>query len=127
MKRIMIILVCLLLVGCAAHRPIVDLKSSAPDKNQYTYEQDLRECQQYAESIDVGGNAVVGAVIGGVLVGTMSAILYAVVGLDPGEGFATGAAIGGIEGGVAGGFGAGQTQIEIINRCMAGRGYMVLH
>ncbi|MFZ4439420.1 MAG: glycine zipper family protein [Syntrophales bacterium] len=127
MKRIIFILICLSLAGCAGHRPLVDFKGSAPNKNAVTYEDDLKECQQYAESISVGGNAVAGAVIGAGVGAAFGAIIYSIVGLDPSDGVAFGATLGGIDGAVAGTAGAAQNQMTIISNCMRGRGYSVLN
>jgi hypothetical protein len=127
MKQIFIILICLLLAGCAGHRPLVDFKGSAPSKSAETYEEDLKDCQQYAESISVGGSTVAAATIGAGVGAFFGAVIYSIAGLDPSDGVAFGATLGGLEGAGAGLAGAAQNQITIINNCMRGRGYSVLN
>lgn len=123
MKRMCLLVAMIFIcIGCATYRPIVDMSEVDPAK----YEQDLKECQEYATQISPIGNATTGALIGA----GAGAILGAIVGSffgDAEELAAFGAAIGGVQG--AGG-GAAQgmgTQIDIIRRCMQGRGYIVLH
>ena len=126
MKRLLIVISLLVFSGCASYRPIVDLKSS-PGKTQVTYENDLKECQQYAKQISPGTSAAIGAGAGAGFGALISGVAAAILGADVGKSMALGASVGGISGG-AGGAGQGaQSQIEIIRRCMQGRGYAVLH
>lgn len=108
--------------GCAAtsganYRPIVDNKGV--DMN--LYESDLRECQNYAtQTASAGESAAAGAVAGALL----GAVLAAAAGSrysrssTAGVGAVSGAAGAGVEG--------EKNQRNIINRCLAGRGYRVL-
>jgi len=111
-----------LLLGCAqSYQPIVDLKGV----NNAKYQQDLAECRQYAEQIDVGGNTAVGT-LGGAGIGAALGAAVGAIGGNAGAGAATGAVVGG-----AGGAGAGvgtsvQRQKTIINNCLHHRGYRVL-
>ncbi|MBN2429614.1 MAG: hypothetical protein JXK94_14865 [Deltaproteobacteria bacterium] len=118
----------LTLAGCSGkgHRPIVDYKAS-PGKSAYTYEQDLAECRQYAEQISSGESAGKGALGGAAIGGVTSGVVGAIVGRDFGRSVAAGAAAGAIGGGVTGTASAAHSQKEIINNCMRGRGYSVLH
>lgn len=116
-KYLILLLVSFLAVGCASYRPIVDMKGV----DQAQYEKDLSECQQYAEQVDVGGDT---ATTGAVGVGVGGAI-GAVSGGR--RGFGVGAAIGGITGVTSGASHAGSSQKQVINRCLIGRGYRVLH
>jgi hypothetical protein len=121
-------LVAVVLVGCSGrgHRPIVDFPAS-PGKTPTTYEQDLSDCQQYAESVSTGRSTATGAAGGAALGGLISGVVGAIVGSDFGNSVAAGAAAGGIGGGAGGAASAARTQEEIINNCMRGRGYSVLH
>lgn len=113
----------LALQGCAGaganYRPIVDMRGT----NNVTFENDLRECQAYAhQTASAAENAAAGAVAG--------AVLGALIGMAAGAGSRTYQHTAGV-GAVAGAVGAGAQgetdQRNIIRRCMAGRGYNVLH
>ena len=111
-----------LLAGCATapgganYRPMVDTGTRIG-----VYEQDLAECQQYAQrAAGAGDGAVAGAVGGAIVMGVLSAILG-------GGGHGRWAAVGALSG-AASGAAAGETnQRDVIRRCMAGRGYSVLN
>lgn len=107
--------------GCATHayRPMVDFAGS--QKTQAEYEMDLQDCQAYARQISLGGEAVAG-LLAGALVG---AALGVAIG-DSGDWASAGARGGAVGGAVGGGANAAQTQVDIIRRCMSGRGYNVL-
>lgn len=110
------------LSGCAMdmYRPMIDYDGS--NKTQAEYESDLAECQGYARQINPAGQAFAGLLAGAV----MGAAMGAVIGDTSGwaEAGAKGGAIGGATGGAANG---AQTQVDIIRRCMVGRGYSVLN
>jgi outer membrane lipoprotein SlyB len=124
----MFFLMAISLAGCTgkAHRPIVDFAAS-PGKSPATYEQDLSDCQEYAESISAGRSTATGAAGGAALGAVISGVVGAIFGSDFGTSAAAGAAAGGIGGGAGGAASAARTQQEIINNCMRGRGYSVLH
>ena len=107
-----------LLSGCAVeqYRPLVDSGVS-----RGSYEADLADCQQLAAqrpaAQQTAGGAAVGAVLGG--------LLAAAVGLrgnDVARVAAWGAANGGLQGAAVG----SAQQRDIVDRCMAGRGYNVV-
>jgi outer membrane lipoprotein SlyB len=127
-KLIFCLILALALPACSGktHRPIVDFKAS-PGKTQGSYEQDLVECQQYAEAISSGESTGKGALGGAALGGAMSGVVGAITGNNFGTAVAAGAAAGAIGGGAGGAVSAGRTQKQIINNCMRGRGYSVLH
>lgn len=110
-----------LLAGCATapgganYRPMVDTGQRIG-----VYEQDLAECQQYAQrAAGAGDGAVAGAVGGAIVMGVLSAILG---GGGNGRWAAAGAVAGGLQGA-----GAGEAnQRAVVVRCMSGRGYQVL-
>ena len=107
------LILALLMQGCAAHtyRPLVDRPGA-------TYEEDLRDCQNHAEGeMGAGTGAVVGIVLGGII----GAVLGHQLGLRD-EGAKWGATLGGIRGASDG----ATNQMDIVRRCMAGRGHSVL-
>lgn len=104
--------------GCAAPRPMVDTKGV----NQAQFEQDMRECQAYADqTYGVGTGAAIGAgagyLLGQVLARTTGSRTVA---NEAGRG----AAVFGAAGGAAQG---AQNQRQVVQRCLAGRGYNVLN
>ena len=104
--------------GCAVeqYRPLTD---SGVSKG--SYEADLADCQQLAAQRPAAQQAAGGAAVGAVL----GAVLAAAVGLrgnDVARVAAWGAANGGVQGVVVG----SAQQRDIVDRCMAGRGYNVV-
>lgn len=110
------LLVITTLTACASHRPVVDTKGV--DMNAYNA--DLGECQKYAEQVNPAATAVGGATAGAVF----GALLGAAIGGRSAAGY--GAGIGAAQSGGAGAASGAGKQIQIINNCMAGRGYKVL-
>lgn len=96
--------------------PLIDTRNV--DMN--AYHNDLRDCQQYAQGENVGGQAAVGA-IAGALFGTVLA-------KAAGSSYDSGAMarVGAVTGTVAGAGHGAQTQVEIVKNCMRGRGDNVL-
>ena len=120
-KLCSVILATMLLSACATYRPMVDMQ----EKEQWKYNSDVMECQQYAERVDPGSSALLGAGVGAGVGAALGAIVGAFFGC-PGETAAFGAALFGASGGIQGAAGAGRTQKDIIRRCMQGRGWNVL-
>ena len=110
------ILLALALTGCAGYRPIVDTQGVDMSR----YEADLAQCQAYAGQVDPGAHAAGGAVAGAVL----GAAIGAIFGNRRTAG--QGAAAYGLVGGASGAAHGADAQVDIIRRCMAGRGYRVL-
>lgn len=112
-------LAALMLVGCAApsganYVPLIDTKQTPQ------YEDDLRECQNYAaRAAGAGDTAVAGAMAGALLGLAVGAILG-------GGGHGRLAGLGALTGAVQGGAAGETNQRDVIRRCMAGRGYSVL-
>lgn len=121
-RAIIFVLVLLILTaGCSTYRPIVDMQG----KDQAKYETDLRECQAYARQVSPATTALVGGVVGA----GAGAILGAIVGSyfgRAGEFAGMGASVGGASGGMSGAAEGARSQMDVIRRCMAGRGYNVL-
>jgi len=105
-----------ILVGCGArHKPIIDTQGV----NMAAYQQDLYECQQYAEQVDskAGKGAVGGALVGG-LIGA------AIGNSDTAK---KGAGVGAIKGGLRGGAKTKREKAVVVKNCLRGRGYRVLN
>lgn len=119
MNRVAVVLCVLAIVatGCASYRPIVDMQGVDSAK----YNSDLVQCQQYAEQLNPASHAVAGAVIGALIGAAIGgAIGNSDLALD-------GARVGAISGGVSGAADGAESQVNIVRRCMSGRGYRVLH
>lgn len=110
------LVICVVAAGCATYRPIIDMKGVDSSR----YNQDLTECQQYAQQVSAEGHAVAGAVFGALF----GAALGAAVGNS--DLAREVAAVGAIHGGVSGAALGAQSQVNVIRNCMAGRGYRVL-
>jgi hypothetical protein len=121
-KLICLAVLLILLAGCSAYRPTVDMRGV--DRNEY--EANLEECQKYAEKVSPGTAAVVGAGAGAAIGAVIGVIVGVAFNADVGDLAGFGAALGGFQGAVSGGAEAGMSQMEIIKKCMAGRGYVVL-
>ena len=115
-KLIVVILIVATVSACASHVPIIDTKGV--DMN--AYHSDLVECQQIAEQVSPAASAAGGAVAGALF----GALLGAAIGGRGGAGY--GAKIGTAEGVGVGAAGGAVRQVQVVNRCMAGRGYKVL-
>ena len=110
------------LAGCAAtsganYRPIVDNKGV--DLNRY--ESDLRECQSYATQTAGAADSAAGGALAGALLG---AALAGAAGKNYSK--SSSARVGAVSGAVGAGLGGERNQKNIINTCLAGRGYRVL-
>ncbi|MEZ5504174.1 MAG: YMGG-like glycine zipper-containing protein [Halioglobus sp.] len=89
--------------------------------NMSAYEQDLAECQSYARSVKTGEKTAKGAASGAVVGGLIGAIT------GGGSGAATGAGVGAVGGGARGASEGEQTEVQVVKRCLSGRGYRVLN
>lgn len=120
-KTIAAIAVVALLSGCASvpttYAPIIDPKFG----DMAAYETNLNECRSFAAQIDAGNRAAAGAIAGAV-VGVALGALFGLRGRDLAQvGVATAALSGTRDAAYA-----GMSQVQIIQRCMSGRGYQVL-
>lgn len=113
----LILLFTALLVGCARNAPIIDTKGV--DIGQY--QQDLAECQSYAQQVDTGGK-VAGSTAGGAVVGgAIGAVLNGTKGAQKGAG------AGAITGAARGAASGQREQQRVVKNCLRGRGYRVLN
>jgi len=117
------LVVSLVVSGCAAYRPITDLRGI--DRGQY--EQDLCECQKYAEQVSPGATAGAGALLGAGLGAAVGLVAGSILGVRPGQLAGLGAALGGMHGAAAGAGSAAVSQREVIKNCLMNRGYSVLN
>ncbi len=108
-------------VSACASDPIVDMKGV----DNARYEQDLAECKQYADQVDVASNAGTGVLFGGAAGAAVGAVVGAITGA-PGTGAAIGAAGGGTTGLFGGGAKGYSKKQQVVRNCLRGRGYSVL-
>ncbi len=109
-----------LVTGCAGRKPgagtIVDMKGVDP----YQYQIDLAECEEYADQVDVGGQAATGAAGGAVVGGLVGAIAK-----DASAG--RGAGVGAVVGGAKGTYRGVEERHQVVGNCLRNRGYAVLN
>jgi len=119
MKHLSLVLVTLLVVaGCTTtDEIIVDEKGI----NMGAYQKDLAECQTYAKGVKSGEKTAKGAASGAVVGGLIGAIT------GGSSGAVTGAGVGAVGGGAKGASEGEQTEVEVVKRCLSGRGYRVLN
>ncbi len=85
------------------------------------YYGDLKECRSYGNEVKTAEKGTRGAVSGAVVGGAVGAIF------DGSEGAGRGAGVGAVTGG-AKGISEGESQeVEVVKRCLHGRGYQVLN
>jgi outer membrane lipoprotein SlyB len=118
MKRLLLPLVLVLPIACTSTDEIIIDKKGV---DMARYEQDLAECRSYATGVKTGEKGARGAASGAVVGGAIGAIT------DGGEGAAKGAGVGAVTGGARGLSQGEQTEVRVVKRCLAGRGYRVLN
>jgi outer membrane lipoprotein SlyB len=117
-KTIGVLCIAIFASGCAhRYEPIVDFKGRT---DQEAYKADLGECRQFAERVSPVDSGVEAAVAGALL----GALAGRVVGGRGNVGY--GAKVGALTGSVGGTAAAANAQIDIIRRCLIGRGWAVL-
>ena len=104
------------------YRPIVDMKGI----DVVEFQTDLAECKEYAAQIDAGGSALAGALLGAAAGAAGGAIIGSAFGNTSG-GAQFGAAGGALSGAGGGGVSAQRAQENVVQRCLAGRGYTLLY
>ena len=105
--------------GCAGEKPIVDTKGVSPSQ----YEQDLSECSEYADQVEMGSKAAVGAITGAAVGAALGGIWDGYRGASVERGAASGAVLGGAGGATSG----ASERKRVIRNCLQGRGYRVLN
>lgn len=89
--------------------------------NMATYEQDLAECREYASAVKTGEKGARGAASSAVIGGAVGAVLG-----GP-EGAVRGAGVGAVTGGARGVSEGEREEMQVVKRCLRGRGYKVLN
>lgn len=107
-----------LLTACTTTREIIIDQKGV---NMTAYEQDLQECREYSQAVNTGEKGARGAASSAVVGGVVGAIF------DGPAGAARGAGVGAVTGG-ARGVGEGEREeVQVVKRCLRGRGYKVLN
>ena len=85
------------------------------------YEGDLAECREYSQSVKTGEKGARGAASSAVIGGAVGAIFGGA------DGAARGAGVGAVTGGARGVSQGEREEVQVIKRCLRGRGYKVLN
>tara|TARA_R110002110_G_scaffold205066_1_gene416682 strand:- start:76874 stop:77230 length:357 start_codon:yes stop_codon:yes gene_type:complete len=85
------------------------------------YEQDLAECRTYSSEVKTGEKAARGAASGAVVGGLIGAVV------GGSSDAASGAGVGAITGGAGGISRGANEEVQVVKRCLRGRGYRVLN
>ena len=120
-------------VGCAGPRPVLYPNNHFEQVGQEYVDQDVAECEEWAEEYVSQSNANAGekvagqTVVGGALGAASGAVGGAIAG-NAGLGAAIGAAVGATQGFLVGLFRAGSSEPTLayqnfVNRCLKERGY----
>lgn len=122
---LVITLVASMMTACASNPSsnaaggfMVDAKNS----NMSRYNQDLHECQTYAQKKSVAGDAVSGAVTSAIVSGAIGAAIG-----DNSSWGRAGAKWGAIEGLASGAAYGSEAKRDITRQCLKGRGYKILN
>jgi len=119
MKHLSVVLVTLLAVaGCTTTDEII-IDEKGVDMS--AYQNDLAECKTYASSVKTGEKTAKGAASGAVVGGLIGAIT------GGSSGAAQGAGIGAVGGGARGAIEGEDTEVQVVKRCLSGRGYHLLN
>ena len=119
MRHLSAIIVTLLAVaGCTTTDEII-IDEKGVDIG--AYQNDLAECQTYANSVKTGEKTAKGAASGAVVGGLIGAIT------GGSSGAAQGAGVGAVGGGARGAMEGEETEVQVVKRCLGGRGYRVLN
>jgi outer membrane lipoprotein SlyB len=108
----------LLITGCTTTDEIIIDKKGV---DMSRYEQDLAECRGYSSEVKTGEKGARGAVSGAVVGGAVGAIF------DGAEGAGRGAGVGAVTGGAKGVSQGERDEVQVVKRCLSGRGYRVLN
>lgn len=116
MKRYLLLITMLgLVAGCTTTDEII-IDRQGVDMSRY--EQDLAECRSYATEVQTGKKVATGAASGAVVGGMIGAITG-----DAGKSAGVGAVTGGAKGASEG----ARDEVQVVKRCLRGRGYKVLN
>ncbi len=118
MKDSLMAIVMLLIISACTTTSEIIIDQKGVDMSRY--EDNLAECQTYAEQVAVGKKAAKGSASGAVVGGAIGSVSRRE---DAGEG----AAIGAITGGVKGLNEGERDKVRVVKNCLRGRGYRVLN
>ena len=119
MKYLPVVAVALLsMAGCTTTDEIIIDEKGV---NMSAYQQDLSECRTYAAGVKSGEKTAKGAASGAVVGGLVGAIT------GGGHGAAQGAGVGAVGGGARGAMEGEESEVQVVKRCLSGRGYRVLN
>ena len=106
------------LVACTTTDEIIIDKKGV---DMSRYQQDLAECRGYGSEVKTSEKGARGAVSGAVVGGAVGAIV------DGSEGAGRGAGVGAVTGGAKGISQGEREEVQVVKRCLRGRGYRVLN
>jgi outer membrane lipoprotein SlyB len=115
---VIVIALVLVVAGCTTTDEII-IDEKGVDMN--AYQQDLVECRSYASGVRTEEKAAKGAGSGAVVGGLVGAITGGT------EGAAKGAGVGAVGGGARGANEGERSEVQVVKRCLSGRGYRVLN
>ena len=118
MRRLLPLLILVMPVACTTTDEIIIDKKGV---DMARYERDLAECRAYSSEVRTAEKGARGAASGAVVGGAIGAIT------DGSEGAAKGAGVGAVTGGARGLSQGEQSEVRVVKRCLAGRGYRVLN
>jgi outer membrane lipoprotein SlyB len=113
--HLVLISVIALLAACTTTDEIIIDKQGV---DMSRYDQDLAECRSYATEVQTGKKVAKGAASGAVVGGLIGAITG-----DAGKS----AGVGAVGGGAKGASQGEQEEVQVVKRCLRGRGYKVLN
>lgn len=111
----------ILLLSLAACTTTDEIIIDEKGVDMVAYDKDLAECREYSQGVKTGEKAARGAASGAVVGGAIGAIL------DGGSGAARGAGVGAVSGGARGASEGERDEVQVVKRCLRGRGYRVLN
>lgn len=119
LKRLSILCVPAVLIACTTTDEIIIDKKGV---NMASYAADKADCEAYAQEVRTGEKAARGAATGAVLGGVVGVITG-----DSSEAAARGAGVGAVGGGAQGANQGQREEVQVVKRCLRGRGYRVLN
>ncbi len=118
MKQYLSLTVVALIAACTTTDEIIIDRKGV---DMARYQVDLAECRSYAEEVPTGEKAVKGAASGAVVGGLIGAAV------GDSSDAQRGAGVGAVTGGAKGVSAGEQEKVQVVKRCLRGRGYRVLN
>ena len=116
MKRYLFVLVLLAATAACTTTDEIIIDKQGVDMSRY--DQDLAECKSYATEVQTGKKVATGAASGAVVGGLIGAI--------PGDA-SPDDGVGAVTGGARGASRGSEDEVQVVKRCLRGRGYKVLN